>query len=330
MRDTLTNPTHETAGEPVLPTVGLCRERGPKSTGQEIMFGPGESVHVRAWDTSVVVQSIGGTLPPFAAPHPALDERQDVELVILHEAPWLADRERLPERLWAFRPMGRAIIADQVFDQQLAQEDALPWADVVIHAAAENLDVVAEVLASILTGELLLAVDWKDLCGIAGGPRAGGPRAGGPRAGGRRGPPGRGRAVVVNGVGDDRLAAALREELSRLEGEGFDGGWFLTQLTTSQDYPLLTLERLDQFATKFREGEGERDFLFTAALNASCRAVVAIAFRTVLHRKAWGGPSKKSLTRNYPRLEQQRFQALRVARIVPKMVAPGVSRAVSM
>ncbi len=275
MRDTLTNPTHETAGEPVLPTVGLCRERGPKSTGQEIMFGPGESVHVRAWDTSVVVQSIGGTLPPFAAPHPVLEERQDIELVILHEAPWLEDREGLPERLWAFRPMGRAIIADQVLDQQLAQEDALPWAEVVIDAAAENLDVVAEALASILIGERLLAVSWKDLCDIAGGPRAGG----------RRGPPGRSRAVVVNGVGDDRLAATLHEELSRLEGEGFDRGWFLTQLITSQDYPMLTLERLDQFATKFREGEGERDFLFTAALNASCTAVVAVAFRTVLRRK---------------------------------------------
>ncbi len=52
----------------------------------------------------------------------------------------------------------------------------------------------------------------------------------------------------------------------------------------------------------------------------------AFALATALF---WGTMLTSPPISNYPRLQQWRLQALTVARIVPKTVAPGVRRAVS-
>ncbi|HEV2606197.1 MAG TPA: hypothetical protein VGU24_21320 [Microvirga sp.] len=282
MQAVLTGSSHVIERETVEPTVGLCHWTRLASRSREVVFAPGEFVHLRTPVPRVVVQTIGGTLPPFAAPQAVLDEWPDAEVVILHEAPWVKGGEEVPERLQAFNPSSRAIVSDQAFDQPLSQEGTLPWADIWIDARAENLNVVAEALAALLVGEKLVCVGWTDLRAIGGV---------------RKGQPTRGRAVVLDGVGDETLATSLHQELSRLAGEGFDGGWCLMQLVTPQDYALLTLEGLDQFAMRFRESDSERDLLLTAALNASRTAVVAVAFRPVPRRAQ---PSRTSRANKHP------------------------------
>ena len=129
---------------------------------------------------------------------------------------WAVDG--LPNRLQAFCPTHRFIVADQALNDRFSQPGALRWADLRMDAQAENLDLVAEALARLGGGgDLLICVNWTDLLGIAG-------------AGRRR--TGHGRATVIDGVANDRLAAALHTELSRLHEEGFNGGLFVIQLLT--------------------------------------------------------------------------------------------------
>ncbi len=68
------------------------------------------------------------------------------------------------------------------------------------------------------------------------------------------------RAVVVDGVGDERLAATVRDGLSRPD-EGIESGLLLMQLVSSQDKGLLTLKGLDGFATMLQVDGDRRDLL---------------------------------------------------------------------
>src|SRR4051812_22387045 len=95
-------------------TVGLyvrhIRENaGLASLDEEVEFGLGEVVRVRTALPSVVVQTIGGPLPPFVLSSTALDRRHDFELQILYAAPLTGSSSRWPGRLAAFWPEHRAI-----------------------------------------------------------------------------------------------------------------------------------------------------------------------------------------------------------------------------
>jgi hypothetical protein len=103
MRNLLTGPIHLIVSEPIGPTVGFCRRTRPVSPGG---MSSSRLVDSRMSACARLASSYRPSAgrSPFAEPHPILNERHDIEPVILHKSPgsWLeracpnAGRRSLP------------------------------------------------------------------------------------------------------------------------------------------------------------------------------------------------------------------------------------------
>lgn len=248
------------------PTIGVLPCGRWRAADRLVEIAPGERVRLGPHQAEIVVQAVGCALPTWAKPRHRLVERPDLELMLLREAAWAREGKPRPERLDAFTPQHRFVLHDRASESALAAKGALPWADLLVGADASDFEAVAEALALLLTGELLMCVDLADVLLAAG-------------AGPRR--TGRGRAVAIEGLGDEDTGAALAERRRALERHGFDGGLLLVQLVAERDRGQLTLDRLDRFAAAAIGvcDEQEHPVAFTATAGASRTAAILVAFR---------------------------------------------------
>ena len=209
----------------------------------------------------LAVRVIGGQLPLWAPADSSCEQAIDAEFVIIRAPRIGATAESEPCLPVPDHP--RFDFLELRPGDVNVLESA--GARVLIEANASALDAAAEALAFIVVGgPLLIGVDLHDLYAAAG------------RAGG-----GGGRAVVVDGVGDEATGTVLRERVSELAEAGFDGAVLLVQLVRAQDVDQLDLARLDQMQEAAFEDRVEREpGLFTATASASRNAVVLIAFRS--------------------------------------------------
>lgn len=226
-------------------------------------FEPGEVVRVRVPIPSIVVQSLGRPLPPFASASLFIDAWPDYELDVIYDAPWLAaEPAAAPTRFAHVKPRTRLVLCDETLAAGLARAGSLPPADIVIAAEAAGLAGLAEALALVLTGNLLIGLDLSEMLAMAGPTSGQGARA---------------RAVLLPGRGDAAMVAPLRAWISQAATDGFDGGLLVIQLAAEDESERLTLAELDVFFQAVAGAEG-RPALATASVEASVTAVAVVVF----------------------------------------------------
>jgi hypothetical protein len=107
---------------------------------------------------SIVVQSLGSPLPTWASATCFLDDQPDFELDLIYDAPWLGPQaSAFPPRLGHFHPQYRLLVVGQKLDPDCARGGALPRADLLVSAVPSALAKVAEALAILATGHLVIA-----------------------------------------------------------------------------------------------------------------------------------------------------------------------------
>jgi hypothetical protein len=244
-----------------LATVGMF-ERSEWGGGFYATFASGEVVRVRRPIPSIVVQSLGRPLPPFATASLFIDHEPDFELDLVYEAPWLdVPAAPCPARFWHVKPRQRLILCDASLVLRLSQPDALPPRDFLIAAKAEALPVVAEALSILATGNVLIGCDLAQVLTLGEG-----------------GQTIVGRAITSLAASDAALAIDLGAGLAEATQDGFGKSLLLMQLATSQEAERVTLGKFVAFAEATLADAGDLPALFTASLDASVDAIVLIAF----------------------------------------------------
>src|SRR5689334_6451139 len=74
-------------------TVGVYRPAAWDEAHRELRLPDGEVVRLKQRHPEIVVQAIGGALPPWATPSPVLSEAPDFELVIIRDAHLVSDQD---------------------------------------------------------------------------------------------------------------------------------------------------------------------------------------------------------------------------------------------
>lgn len=213
---------------------------------------------------SLIVQTLGGELPQWVAPSDIKDEQCDAEFIIVRGLPTSHKTGNVPAPiLRAFSSKTRVILSSAAMGAALNGRWGFPGIDLHIEAKDGDLDLVGEALAAVLPGNSLIGVDWADLLFIAG--------AAHPFVG-------IGSAVVVEGVHSPSSIPHLQVAVSQLDGDHFGGNLALIQLVSQSDETLLTLERLDAFASQVCSLAKRRIQLLTAVPNASRSATVLFTF----------------------------------------------------
>jgi len=211
---------------------------------------------------SVVVQSLGRPLPSWVLPVDEVDGDAECELVLVREPLSLANVAIAVGARWAGTAPPYRIA---LFPQQgpsltdAAQFQAFPM---TLGVEPGRMDTVSEALAILSTGHVLIGADLGMLWDAVG-----------QRAGIS------GRAMVLDGIGDDARAAVVQHWLEEVSASGYGGGLLLMQLVKAEEHHRLTLSSLDAFASASMDRCGDRSRVLTGSLDATETAVVVIAFR---------------------------------------------------
>ena len=162
------------------------------------------------------------------------------------------------DRLGHFAPKYRIFI-EHAHGASLALEGVARQADMKVLVEPEHIDIVAEALAILATGCVLIGADlgmvW-DLVGQRSGIR--------------------GRALVVGGIGNEASAPILQGWIEELQSARYAGVLVLMQLVAHDEHERLTLASLDGGASLALARCPDRAIM-TASLDATCSAVVVIA-----------------------------------------------------
>lgn len=257
----------------------------------EVRLPDGEVVRLKRRHPDIVVQAIGGALPPWATPSPVLSERPDFEVVIIRDAHLVSDPDRQcgTGRLNLFWAKHRFAVVEAG-----AADLWLPGHQLQVRAARGDLELVAEALIQVVAGELFLAVDATDLLELAGagarntptryapGSLSGsdhGPSALRSARDGRPSSAGRGSAVVIDGIAEETMAPHPCAWRDVLEREGFGASMFVMQLLGPGDLDAFSLQRFDAFLAALMRPSSVSAWGATAAVNATRSAVVLFGFR---------------------------------------------------
>lgn len=246
-----------------LASVGMF-ERPEWGGGFCAAFAPGEVVRVRCPIPSIVVQSLGRPLPPFASATLFVAHEPDWEIDLIFAAPWLEISPiHLPPRLAHVRPRRRLVACALPLADGLTRPGGLPAADLVVAGEEAGLAALVEALAILITGNLLIGLDLGPVIAHAGSAGGG---------------PARARACVRPGFGAPGAGATLRDWIARAAQEGFAGGLLLVQLAHGDEARQLRLSALDAFWKAVLADEVDRPTWLTASLEASVTATVVVAF----------------------------------------------------
>ena len=126
-----------------LPTVGVYRPAAWDEAHREVRLADGEVVRLKQRRPEIVVQTIGGALPPWATPSPVLSEAPDFEVVIIRDAHLVSDQDRQfgTGRLNLFWSKHRFAVVEAG-----AADLWLPGHQLQVRAARGDLELVAEAL----------------------------------------------------------------------------------------------------------------------------------------------------------------------------------------
>ena len=224
---------------------------------------------------SLIVQTLGGSLPQWVAPSDTLDERYDAEFIIIHDALSSEGLSRVPlHGLRAFSTKRRVIFSSTSIDAARDGNTELPRADLHIKAKDEDLDLVAEALAAVFSGNLLIGLDWADLLRTAGAVRPYG---------------GIGSAVVIQEAPGKDTVSLLHAALARFNANGFNGGLVLLQLVSQTDESTWNLDGFDATSSHVLDLAGKRDAIITATMNATRSVLVLMAFQLRDNHRFYSG-----------------------------------------
>lgn len=249
--------------ESPLASVGMF-ERPEWGGGFYAAFAPGEVVRVRRPIPSIVVQSLGRPLPPFASATLFVAHEPDWEIDLIHAASWLDDAPtNSPRRLDHVRPRRRLVVCAQPLADGLARLGALPRTDLIVAGDEAGLDALVEALAILITGHLLIGLELDavlaKVCSAGGGPA-------------------QARACVRPGFDAPGATAELRNWIAQAAREGFARDLLLVQLAHDEAAARLRLSALDAFWQAVLANEADRPTWLTASLEASVTATVVVAF----------------------------------------------------
>lgn len=246
-----------------LATVGMF-ERPEWGGGFYARFAPGETVRVRQPIPSIVLQSLGRPLPPFASASLFIDHAPDFEIDLIYEAPWLkVEPVQSPNRLRHLRPRQRVVLCEQSLAGRLDRMSGVLQTDLLIAGEPGDLAILAEALAIIVTGNVLIALDISELFSIAG------------RSNHRNA---RGRVIVSRGLCNTEIIASLRAWIDGVTRDGFGGTLLFMQLASNDAAERLSLVELENFCQVAFANNVNRPLLATAAIEASVTAGIVIAF----------------------------------------------------
>ncbi len=211
---------------------------------------------------TAMVQSVSGSLPAWVTPCKNVDAGGVCELVLVRE---LLPPAQVCEAIAA--PWGQAappyrIVLFPEPEPTLTPAATIQAFDMVVGVESHRMDTVAEALAILSTGHLLIGADLGTVWDLVG------------RRSGIFG-----RAMVLDGIGDNEAVHVVQSWLHAVQSGGYGSGQFLMQVVKPEEHERLTLASLDSFACASLERCGDRPSMLTASLDATVTAVVVIAFR---------------------------------------------------
>ena len=133
-----------------------------------------------------------------------------------------------------------------------------------ILAASKDLDIVAEAIACLASGVLIVGVDLADAFVVAGD---------------RSLSTSHGRAILIEGLAGANSCLSSTKTLEELSAAGYDGGLILIQSIARQDDAEFDLAEFDAMKARFLEDKGQRPQIATAYSKASTTSLVMIAFK---------------------------------------------------
>ena len=206
--------------------------------------------------------ALGTALPPWAEPTTDLLRSDDIELVILSgedavSAAW--------NRSMRSRPTAPALqlIVHTEDDTGAPVPRDCRCATLEVAARPRDRDTVAHALAACAHGgELLIgmyAADLRTVTGVDIGQVV------------------RGRAIVVDVLGDAGTASLARDAIGRLTAAGHDGGRLMFQFVDQRDAAAFSLIALDACATAIIADDAGGDWILSCSFSDRT-ALVLVAF----------------------------------------------------
>ncbi len=241
-------------------SAGRYAPRGAPGTTAASAHDEAQSLHID--DFSVHVVALGTALPPWAEPTTDLLRSDDIELVILSgedavSAAW--------NRSMRSRPTAPALqlIVHTEDDTGAPVPRDCRCATLEVAARPRDRDTVAHALAACAHGgELLIgmyAADLRTVTGVDIGQVV------------------RGRAIVVDVLGDAGTASLARDAIGRLTAAGHDGGRLMFQFVDQRDAAAFSLIALDACATAIIADDAGGDWILSCSFSDRT-ALVLVAF----------------------------------------------------
>jgi len=210
------------------------------------------------------IRSIGRSLPPWADRDTPVDAEPDFEIVILHDPALVTDPEGPAVRfLETSRPRYRFIVTD------LAMNELVPaYYHLMVLASHDNLNFIANALAALASGILLVGLDILDVLEAATvNTTLGDP-----------GEPGKvATSLALKGVVNEQAGLPVQGLLRSFAWQQRDSAVLFVQLVSEEDMPSFSLDELDRFFTRATEERFiENCFLTAASARESGVALIAI------------------------------------------------------
>jgi len=210
------------------------------------------------------IRSIGRSLPPWVDRDTPVDEEPDFEIVILHDPALVKDPEGPAVKfLETSRPRYRFIVTD------FNMNEIVPaYHHLMVLASHDNLNFIANALAALASGILLVGLDIHDVLEAAkvktmiGDP-------------GEPGTPA--TSLVLKGIVKEQGGLPVQGLLRSFAWQQWDSAVLFIQLVSEEDMPSFSLDELDRFfASATEEKFIENCFLTAAAARESGVALIAI------------------------------------------------------
>jgi hypothetical protein len=241
-------------------SAGRYAPRGAPGTTAASAEEGSHSLHID--DFGVHVVAFGTALPPWAEPTAVPLRSDDVELVIMSSddavcAAW--------NRFMLGRPTAPALqlIVHTEDDPGARIARDCRCATLEVSVRPRDRDTVAHALAACAHGgELLIgthAADLRTVTGVDAGQVV------------------RGRAIVVDVVGDAGTATIVRDAIGRLTMVGYDGGRLMFQFVGQRDAAAFSLIALDACATAIIADDAGGDWILSCTFSDRT-ALVLVAF----------------------------------------------------
>jgi hypothetical protein len=253
-------------------SAGRYAPRGAPGTTAASADEGSHSLHID--DFGVHVVALGTALPPWAEPTVVPLRSDDVELVILSSddavcAAW--------NRFMRGRPTAPALqlIVHTEDDPGARIARDCRCATLEVSVRPRDRDTVAHALAACAHGgELLIgthAADLRTVTGVDAGQVV------------------RGRAIVVDVLGDAGTATIARDAIGRLTAVGHNGGRLMFQFVGQRDAAAFSLIALDACATAIIADDAGGDWILSCSFSDRT-ALVLVAFRRPALIASTGAP----------------------------------------